>query len=105
MNVRQIVYYKDFSLSNNPIGLNGKGLIGDFVLNNIVYDDIQIDAFPGAKLQINGQDIIIGDVGVYSIMYKEGVHIATIRVSQGTIDVMNQTGNKHLIITLLKKDN
>ncbi len=104
MVVRQIVYYGDFNVLNNPISLNSEKLTGDFVLEDVIYNEVQIKAFSGAMLEINGQKITIGDVELYDIMYKEKVNIVTIRFSQETLRNINQSENKYVVITLMKKD-
>jgi len=105
MIVRQICYYNEsdvYQALNNPIGLKANDLINGYILTDATYNEIQVKAFPGTKLEINGQKIVIGDIGIYNILYEEQVDILSIKVDLESIKRIQQFEDAFLIITAMR---
>ena len=105
MIVRQICYYNESNIHqflNNPIYLKASDLTNGYTLTDATYNEIQIKTFPGTKLEINGQKIVIGDVGVYNILYEENVDILSIKVENESIERIQQVDDAFLVITAMR---
>jgi len=105
MVVKQICYYNESDIKqilNHPQNVTGEDLINGFILTDAIYNEIQIKAFPGTMLEINGQEVVIGNVGVYNILYEENMEILTIKVSSDSIKNIKQFDDAFIIITAMR---
>ena len=106
MIVKQIEYYnetKHRSL-NNPSDLNAEKLIEGYEFRNIVCDEIKIKTSPGVTLYINGEEILIGDAGVYEIPLRENVEVIAIRVNEESVKYIQEHDFSSLTITFIEKE-
>ena len=109
MIVKQVKYYNedDKKFLNNPIDITADKLSAekDEYKNNYFYgiicDEIQIRAYPGTVVTINGEDVIIGEIGVYNILYREKVQITSLVVNKESIDFIKKTPLAYFIITFI----
>jgi len=107
MIVKQICYYDETGIKknlNNPPELTAHDLTNGLLLTDIIYDEVQIKTFPGIFIEINGQEVIIGETGIYNILYKENVKILTIRVNPESVKLIQKNDDAFLIITAMKND-
>lgn len=105
MFVAQICYYNESDVHqalNNPIGLKANDLINGYILTDATYDEIQVKAFPGTKLEINGQKVVIGDIGIYNILYEEQVDILSVKVDPESIKIIQRFDDAFLVITAMR---
>ena len=105
MIVRQICYYNEsdvYQALNNPIGLKANDLINGYILTDATYNEIQVKAFPGTKLEINGQKIVIGDIGIYNILYEEQVDVLSVKIDPESVKRIQQFEDAFLIITAMR---
>ncbi len=105
MIVKQIKYYNedDKKFLNNPLDITAGQLASGvkFKDEGIVCDEIQIKTYPGTVLKINGEEIVIGEVGIYNILYREGVHITSLEVDPDSIEFIKNTALAYFIITFI----
>ena len=105
MIVKQIKYYNedDKKFLNNPLDITAEQLASGvkFKDEGIICDEIQIKTYPGTVLKINGETIIIGEVGVYNILYREGVHITSLEIDPESIEFIKNTALAYFIITFI----
>ena len=105
MIVKQIKYYNedDKQFLNNPVDITAEQLASGvkFKDEGIVCDEIQIKTYPGTVLYLNGEEVIIGEVGVYNILLREGVHISSIQVDPESIEFIKNTALAYFIITFI----
>ena len=105
MIVKQIKYYNedDKKFLNNPLDITAEQLASGvkFRDEGIICDEIQIKTYPGTVLKINGETVIIGEVGVYNILYREGVHITSLEVDPESIEFIKNTALAYFIITFI----
>ena len=107
MVVKQICYYNESDIYqelNYPKGLKASALINGLIFTDAIYDEIQIRAFPGTLLEVNGQSIVIGEIGVYNILYEENMKILTVRVESSSIKTIQQVEDAFIVITVLRDD-
>lgn len=96
MIVGQIRYYGKDNLLNQPDNFSN--------LEGISYNEIRIKAYPGTILTINEEEIHIGEVGVYNILYSENVTISSIKVDEASLEAIDNIKDAYLIITFMAKD-
>lgn len=106
MIVKQIKYYDEGEKQflNNPIGITAEKLVSGEYFNTIICNEIQIKTYPGTVLKINGEDIIIGEVGVYNILFRENMEITSLTVDKESIDFIKNTPLAYLVITFIQDD-
>lgn len=114
MIIKQYEYYHEPSeITSDTIGKKSNPIDKSF-LNNISKEqllkgieltapcnEIRINATPGVIFYINGEEVIIGEAGIYNILYEEKVSIIAIQVSEKT----NFENVDYIVITLLAEDN
>ena len=96
MIVGQIRYYGKDNLLNQPDNFSN--------LEGISYNEIRIKAYPGTILTINEEEIHIGEVGVYNILYSENVTISSIKVDEASLEAIDNIKDAYLIITFMAND-
>lgn len=114
MIIKQYEYYHEPSeTASDTIGKKSNPIDKSF-LNNISKEqllkgieltapcnEIRINATPGVIFYINGEEVVIGEAGIYNILYEEKVSIIAIQVSEKT----NFENVDYIVITLLAEDN
>ena len=114
MIIKQYEYYHEPSeITSDTIGKKSNPIDKSF-LNNISKEqllkgieltapcsEIRINATPGVIFYINGEEVVIGEAGIYNILYEEKVSIIAIQVSEKT----NFENVDYIVITLLAEDN
>lgn len=114
MIIKQYEYYHEPSeTTSDTIGKKSNPIDKSF-LNNISKEqllkgieltapcsEIRINATPGVIFYINGEEVVIGEAGIYNILYEEKVSIIAIQVSEKT----NFENIDYIVITLLAEDN
>ena len=106
MIVKQIKYYDEDNKQflNNPADITAAKLINGEYFSTITCNEIKIKAYPGTLLTINGEDVIIGEVGVYDILYRENVEINSLKVNKESVQFIKDTPLAYLIITFIQDD-
>ncbi len=115
MKVKQIRYYGNGdsrnSLSNdgeNRLSFNFETLEENFIDfeldNNNRYNEIQIKAYPGTEIEINGESILIGEIGVYNISYEDDIEITSLSVNKESLSHINDIQLAYIVITLTQYD-
>ena len=106
MIVKQIRYYNedDKQFLNSP-DINAEKLISGECFGNIYCNEIQIKTYPGTILKINGEEVHIGETGVYNILYREGVSIHSLQLDRASIEFIRDTDNYFVITFILHEDN
>lgn len=106
MIVKQIKYYDEDNKQflNNPADITAVKLISGEYFSTITCNEIKIKAYPGTLLTINGEDVIIGEVGVYDILYRENVEITSLKVNKESVQFIKDTPLAYLIITFIQDD-
>ena len=106
MIVKQIKYYDEGEKQflNNPVDITAEKLASGDYFNAVTCDEIQIKAYPGTILKINGEEIVIGQVGVYNILLAENTEITSLMVDKESIDFIKNTPLAYLIITFIQND-
>lgn len=107
MIVGQIRYYDegDKDLLNQPLGLKAEDLINGKTFDAI-YNEIRIQTYPGTILTLNGEEVHIGEIGIYNILYPENVSISSIQVNRQSIEFIRDNKDAYLIITfMIDEDN
>ena len=106
MIVKQIKYYDEGEKQflNNPVDITAEKLVSGDYFNAVTCDEIQIKAYPGTMLKINGEEIVIGQVGVYNILLAENTEITSLMVDKESIDFIKNTPLAYLIITFIQSD-
>ena len=108
MVVKQICYYNESDLNkelNNPSDLKGEDLVEGLIFTDAVYNEIQIRAFPGISVTINGQEVLIGEVGVYNILYRENLDIISVKIDRESLQKIQQFDEAFLVITVMRDGN
>lgn len=106
MIVKQIRYYNedDKQFLNSP-DISAEKLVRGDCFENIYCDEIQIKTYPGTILEINGEEVHIGETGVYNILYREGVSIHSLKLNEASIEFIRDTDNYFIITFILHEDN
>ena len=106
MIVKQIKYYDEDNKQflNNPADITAEKLVSGEYFSTITCNEIKIKAYPGTLLTINGEDVIIGEVGVYDILYRENVEIISLKVNEESMEFIKNTPLTYLIITFIQDD-
>lgn len=106
MIVKQIKYYDEDNKQflNNPADITAAKLISGEYFSTITCNEIKIKAYPGTLLTINGEDVVIGEVGVYDILYRENVEIVSLKVNEESMEFIKNTPLAYLIITFIQDD-
>jgi len=106
MIVKQIKYYDEDNKQflNNPADITADKLVNGEYFNTIVCNEIKIKAYPGTLLVINGEEVIVGEVGVYDILYRENVEITSLTVNKESMEFIKNTPLAYLIITFIQDD-
>lgn len=106
MIVKQIKYYDEDNKQflNNPADITAAKLVNGEYFNTIICNEIKIKAYPGTLLVINGEEVIIGEVGVYDILYRENVEITSLTVNKESMEFIKNTPLAYLIITFIQND-
>lgn len=106
MIVKQIKYYDEDNKQflNNPADITAEKLVSGEHFSTITCNEIKIKAYPGTLLTINGEDVIIGEVGVYDILYRENVEIISLKVNEESMEFIKNTPLAYLIITFIQDD-
>ena len=106
MIVKQIKYYDEDNKQflNNPADITAAKLISGEYFSTITCNEIKIKTYPGTLLTINGEDVIIGGVGVYDILYRENVEIVSLKVNKESMEFIKNTPLAYLIITFIQDD-
>ena len=106
MIVKQVKYYDEGEKQflNNPIGITAEKLVSGEYFNTITCNEIQIKTYPGTVLRINGEDVVIGEIGVYNILYRENMEITSLTVDKESIDFIKNTPLAYLVITFIQDD-
>ena len=106
MIVKQIKYYDEDNKQflNNPADITAAKLISGEYFSTITCNEIKIKTYPGTLLTINGEDVIIGEVGVYDILYRENVEINSLKVNEESMKFIKNAPLAYLIITFIQDD-
>ena len=106
MIVKQIKYYNedDKQFLNNPPDITAEKLISGSYFYTITCKEIRIKAYPGTILTINGEQVVIGEVGVYDILYRENVDIVSLRMDKASAEFIRDTDTAYFIITFIQDD-
>lgn len=105
MIVGQIRYYNesDKALLNQPLGLTAEQLINGTAFDAI-YNEIRVQTYPGTILTLNGEEVHIGEIGIYNILYPENVSIISIQVNRQSIEFIRDNKDAYLIITFMTSE-
>ena len=106
MIVKQIKYYNesDQKFLNNPLDITAEKLISGSYFYTITCKEIKIKAYPGTVLTINGETVVIGEVGVYDILYRENTDIVSLKVDKESVEFIRDTDLAYFIITFIQDD-
>ena len=106
MIVGQVRYYNDSdkALLNQPLGVTTQQLI-DGIVFDAVYNEIRVQTYPGTILTLNGEEVHIGEIGIYNILYPENVSIVSIQVNKQSIEFIRDNKDAYLIITFMADEN
>lgn len=96
MKVKQIRYYGNGD-SRNSLS-NDENLLDD------TYNEIQIKAYPGTEIEINGEPILIGEIGVYNISYEDDIEITSLSINRESLSHVNDIQLAYIVITLTQYD-
>lgn len=105
MIVGQVRYYNDSdkALLNQPLGVTTQQLI-DGIVFDAVYNEIRVQTYPGTILTLNGEEVHIGEIGIYNILYPENVSIVSIQVNRQSIEFIRDNKDAYLIITFMTSE-
>ena len=106
MIVKQVKYYneEEQKFLNNPVDITAEELVNGHYFSTFICDEIRINAYPGTTLFINDEEVMIGEAGVYNILYREKVQIISLRVAESSINFIKEHPYAHLIITFIENE-
>ena len=106
MIVKQIEYYNetDQKILNNPSDLTAEKLIRGYAFDDIICDEIKIKTSPGIILYINGEEVHIGEVGIYEVPLRENVQVIAIRINEDSIKYIQEHDFSSLTITFIQQE-
>lgn len=105
MIVKQLRYYNEDQKKglNSPKDLTSEMLISGEYFSPLVCSEIQVECAPGVILEINSEEIYIGEIGKYSIPYREGVLIASLKVKEESMSRIKNDTKGYIIITFIQE--
>jgi hypothetical protein len=105
MIVGQVRYYNesDKALLNQPLGVTADQLANGTTFDT-VYNEIRVQTYPGTILTLNGEEVHIGEIGIYNILYPENVSIVSIQVNRQSIEFIRDNKDAYLIITFMTSE-
>ena len=106
MIVKQICYYNesDKKYLNNPLDLTAENLINGYEFRDLICNEIKIKTSPDIILHINGEEVHIGEIGVYEIPIREDVEVISLKVEAKSMQYIKEHDFSFLIITFIQKE-
>lgn len=103
MKIEQWQYFGEGQLKslNNPSDLNINSLTNGIEFEDLECRGVQISTIPGIKIQINDQDITIGETGKYILPVEEKVKIRNLKVDLESLNFINQNLGSFITITFI----
>ena len=94
--IKQVRYYTDGSLENEPVSLKKNMLIDGTIFSNYApISKIGIQTLPGVRFSLNNSNeyIIINNTGIFELDLEDQIQITSLRFFHESLDLLENAGH------------